>query len=69
MRILLALSLLTLSGCTFHVETKSDKQIEQDDITQSNEQLMKRCSQKCEPFEVIGIIPIDRRCLCGDSSK
>jgi len=58
--------LLFLSGCTFHVETRSDKEIERYERTSDNKRLFNRCIEKCEPFNLIGFNPVDHRCLCGE---
>jgi hypothetical protein len=57
---------LLLSACTLRVETRSEKEIEQDNKVQSNDKLMNYCKTRCEPFAVLGIVPLEYRCICGD---
>lgn len=62
----LILSLIFLSSCTLRVENRTDDQIKKDEIKTDNVSLRNHCLEKCTPFKLIGFIPVDYRCICGD---
>jgi outer membrane biogenesis lipoprotein LolB len=46
------LALLFLTGCTIHVETRTEAEMERDEQTQRLEHSQVRCVQKCRPFKL-----------------
>jgi hypothetical protein len=63
MRLMLLASLF-LVGCTFRVETRTEKEIERDESIARSERVLKRCIERCAPYKAITFDPIDWRCGC-----
>lgn len=67
MRLIAYLFLLLMTGCTpftFRVETRTDKQIEEEQHLNTVKKLNDHCIEICKPYKALSFVPIGYRCQC-----
>lgn len=58
----LLILMLACSSCTLRVDTRTDKEIEQQETNDASERRLKVCVRFCQPYKVLGF---GHSCFCG----